>query len=564
MNLELTESSQAAVSGGGLVVESLAAQGCERVFCVPGESYLAVLDALVGSGIAVTNARHEGAAAMMADAWGKLTGRPGVAMVTRGPGAMNAAHGVHVAMQDSTPMILLIGQVARDMRDREAFQEMEYRHVFASFTKEVAEVGSAARLPEYLARAYATALAGRPGPVVLALPEDVLSERARAVVPRPTAPSASAPEPSALSHLQTLLEQATSPIAIAGGSGWSEQAVADLARFSEAWRLPVACSFRRQTLFDNRHLHYAGDVGIGINPDLAARIEGADLVLLLNARLGEMPSQGYRLLEVPQPRQTLVHIHAAAAEIGRIYRPTLGIAAAPPSAMAALATLRPSAEPAWEGEAEAAHRAYLSWSTPPDAIPGPLQMGRIMTWLDERLPEDAIITNGAGNYATWVHRFRRFRRFGTQLAPTSGSMGYGLPAAIAAKLRHPQRLVLCFAGDGCFSMVMGEFATAVQEAAHIVVLVVDNGMYGTIRMHQERHFPGRVSATDLVNPDFAALARACGGHGETVRCTEDFAPAFDAAVASGRPALLHLHLDPRAITPDRTLQEVAESAGTAP
>ncbi|MXN66224.1 thiamine pyrophosphate-binding protein [Stappia sp. GBMRC 2046] len=542
--------------GGRLLVEALERQGAERVFCVPGESYLAVLDALYDADLPVTVCRQEGGAAIMAEAWGKMTGRPGICMVTRGPGATNAAAGLHIAQQDSTPMILFIGQIETGMRGRDAFQEVDYRQMFGGVAKWVAEIEDAARVPEMVQRAFYTATSGRPGPVVLALPEDILVEEASVTHPASFEPVETYPSPRQIGELEKLLKASSNPIAILGGSRWTEAACVEFTRFAERFRLPVACSFRRQMLFDHLHQNYAGDVGIGINPALKARIEDADLVLLVGGRLSEMPSQSYTLLDIPEPRQTFVHVHPGAEELGRVYRPSLAIHASPSAFVSALAALDAPGEVAWEGSAEAAHAAYLEWSGARPRIPGNLQMAEVMEWLEANLPEDAILTNGAGNYATWVHRFHRFRRFMTQLAPTSGSMGYGLPAAVAAKLKFPGRTVVAFAGDGCLQMTMQEFGTAAQEGAAVIVVVVDNGIYGTIRMHQERDYPGRVSATTLVNPDFASLARAYSAHAETVETAEEFGPAFERAVESGKPALLHLKLDPEAITPVRTLSQI--------
>ncbi|MBB3932192.1 acetolactate synthase-1/2/3 large subunit [Kaistia hirudinis] len=547
-------------SGGELIVDMLAANGVERVFTVPGESFLAVLDALHGSPIAITNARHEGGAAMMAEAWGKLTGRPGVAIVTRGPGATNAASGIHVAMQDSTPMILLVGQIARGHRDREAFQELDYRQVFSGLAKWATEIDDAARIPEILARAFHVATSGRPGPVVIALPEDMLRERVSPHLPEAFDPIETFPGLTQTAQLQKLLWAAERPLVIAGGSRWSDKAVAALARFAERFDLPVAVSFRRQGLFDHEHPNYAGDVGLAINPALAERIRDADLLLLIGGRLGEVPSSGYTLIDVPEPKQKLVHVHASAEELGRVYRPTLAINATPNGFAAQLEVVHPPVEIRWRDATRAANASYRAWSEPaPRAVSG-VELGAVIAHLNATLPDDAILTNGAGNYAGWLHRYYRFRRPGTQLAPTSGSMGYGLPAAVAAKLRHPQRTVVDFAGDGCFQMTGQEFGTAVQEGAAIIVIVADNGMYGTIRAHQERHYPGRVSATDLVNPDFAALARAFGGHGETVRTTADFAPAFERAIQSGKPAILHLLTDPEALSTQTTLSGLRSNA----
>ncbi|MCX8279635.1 thiamine pyrophosphate-binding protein [Phyllobacterium sp. 0TCS1.6C] len=543
-------------TGGELIVDSLIANGAERLFCVPGESYLAVLDALHDAPIGVTVCRAEGGAAMMAEAWGKLTGKPGICFVTRGPGATNASPGIHIARQDSTPLILFIGQVQRDAREREAFQEIEYRRFFADTAKWVAEIDDARRIPEFVTRAFAVATSGRPGPVVLALPEDMLTDRVEAVAAQGYEPVETAPSPAAIEKLADRLQGAERPFMILGGSRWSEKAVHSITRFAEKWHLPVGCSFRRQMLFDHLHPNYAGDVGIGINPALAKRIREADVLLLVGGRLGEMPSSGYSLVESPYPRQTLIHVHPDAEELGRVYRPHQAINSAPDAFAEAVEHLAPPSHVAWADAAAAAHEAYLAWSTPPQTGPGAVAMGPIMSYLETVLPEDAIMTNGAGNYATWLHRFHRFRRFGTQAAPTSGSMGYGLPAAVAAKQLYPQRTVVCFAGDGCFLMNGQDFATAVKYRLPIIAIVVNNSIYGTIRMHQEREYPGRVSATDLTNPDFALLARAFGGHGETVETTGEFEGAWQRSLASGKPAIIEIRLDPEAITPARTLTDI--------
>lgn len=547
-------------TGGELLVDALERHGAERVFCVPGESYLAVLDALYDASIPVTVCRQEGGAAMMADAYGKLTGRPGICMVTRGPGATNASAGVHVAAQDSTPMILFIGQIERGMREREAFQEVDYRQMFGGMAKWVAEIDQAHRVPELVSRAYHVATSGRPGPVVLALPEDMLVEMASAAQPPAWQQVETHPGLTQMAELQKRLWAAERPLAILGGSRWSQEAVAAFTRFAERFDLPVACSFRRQMLFDNLHPNYAGDVGIGINPQLLARIKASDLVMLVGGRLSEMPSQSYSLLNIPAPEQQLVHVHPDPEELGRVYRPDLAINASPTAFCRAAEGLQPPNEIMGAGAAGAAHRDYLDWSGARPEIPGRLQMAGVMDWLENNWPEDVICTNGAGNYATWLHRFHRFRRYGTQAAPASGSMGYGLPAAVAAKLTFPGREVVCFAGDGCLQMTMQEFGTACQDGAAIIVLVIDNGMYGTIRMHQERTYPGRPSATKLVNPDFAALAETYGAFGEVVETTEDFGPAYERARASGKPAILHLKLDPEAITPAASLSQIRAAA----
>lgn len=545
-------------TGGQLIVEALEANGVDRVYCVPGESYLAVLDALHDSAIKTVVCRQEGGAAMMADSYGKLTGKPGICFVTRGPGATNASAGIHIAMQDSTPLIMFIGQIATHAREREAFQEVNYRAFFGDIAKWATEIDDAARIPEIVTRAFAVATSGRPGPVVIALPEDMLTALADAPPALPHTPVETSPGAEQIAELQELLANARRPFVIVGGSRWTADSAAAFGEAAKRWALPVGCSFRRQMLFDHLHPSYAGDVGIGPNPKLAAYIKEADLVLLVGGRFGEMPSSDYTLLKSPYPDQKLVHVHPDSSELGRVYRPTLAINASPDAFARAFARTGPASAPAWSEETAKLHAAYLAWSTPPEAGPGPVQMGPIMKYLESALPEDAIITNGAGNYATWVHRFHRFRRFATQAAPTSGSMGYGTPGAVAAKDLFPERTVIAFAGDGCFLMNGQEFATAVQYDLPIVVIVVNNGIYGTIRMHQEREYPGRVVATDLKNPDFAALARAYGGHGETVERTGDFAPAFERALASGKPSIVEIRLDPEAITPTRTLTEIRE------
>ena len=546
-------------SGGQILVDQLRVHGADLLFGVPGESYLPVLDALLDSGLRYVICRHEAGAANMADAYGKLTGRPGIAIVTRGPGATHASVGIHTALQDSTPLILLVGQVGRDMADREAFQEVDYRAMFGGLAKWAAQIDRADRVPEYVHRAFTTATSGRPGPVVLALPEDMLAEEVEVEDAQRYAPELAHPGADDLARLRELLAAARRPLAIVGGGGWSAQAAEDFIAFAEANALPVGVSFRRQDYVDNASPVYAGHVGIGPDPKLAARVREADLLLVVGARLGESTTGGYTLVEPGRPRQRLVHVHSAAEELGRVYQPTLGIVSGSPQFAAAARSLEPVDSSAWRGEAEQAHADHLA-SMEHTAGPGDVQMGEVMAWLRERLPEDAILTNGAGNFSVWAHRFYEFRRFPPQLAPTSGAMGYGLPAAVTAKLLHPERIVVCFAGDGDFLMSGQELATAVQYELPVVVLVLNNGMYGTIRMHQERHYPGRVSGTDLVNPDFARYAEAFGGHGEVVERTEQFAPAFERAIASGRPAVIELRVDPEAITPRLTLTQIREQA----
>ncbi len=541
-------------SGGEILVASLLAQGATHAFGVPGESYLAVLDALhdVGARLRFHVCRNEGGAAYMAEAFGKLTGTPGLVFVTRGPGASNAAIGIHTAAQDSTPMIAFVGQVGSDMVDREAFQEIDYRQMFGSIAKWAAQIDRAERIPEYVAHAYRLAMSGRPGPVVLALPEDMLSARAAcADAPRVAAvPAAPAPEQVAIVH--EALANAHAPLVLVGGSRWDVAACAALQTFAQTHTLPVAAAFRHQDLFDNRHAHYAGDVGIGLNPKLAARVRDADVLLVIGERLGEMTTGGYTLLEVPTPRQQLIHVHPSPDELGKVYQPQVAIAATPGAFLAAMNALPSFARPAWRELVQDAHAAYEAWRAP-RPVPGDVDLWHIVRWLDERLPDDAILTNGAGNYTVWLHRLFRYRGFRTQLAPYSGAMGYGVPSAIAAKAVHPARMVISWNGDGCFQMNGQELATAVQYGLAVIFVVVDNAMYGTIRMHQERHYPARVSGTDLVNPDFAALARAYGAHGETVVRTDEFAPAFERAAAAGGPALVHVKIDPQALTMGATL-----------
>ena len=543
--------SAAMKTGGQLVVEALLAQGVDRIFSVPGESYLAVLDALHDAPIRNIVTRHEGGAAMMAEAEGKMTGRPGIAFVTRGPGATNAAAGVHIAKQDSTPMILFVGQIGRRMRGREAFQEVDYRQTFGDLAKWVEEIDHADRVPEVIAHAYHVAMSGRPGPVVLALPEDMLRDRATAAIAPRITVAEPAPTPAAMAHLSEILATAKRPFLVLGGSRWRAEDVPVVQTWAARLNLPVGCTFRRQYLFDNRHPNYAGDVGLGINPALREQVADSDCLILLGCRFSENPSQNFGLIDIPSRRSPLIHIHPGAEELGRIYAPDLAINATPGAFLDAAQAI-----PDRDGDVTPARDAYLAWSETLPEVPGPVQMGEVLAHLRDTLPDQAILTNGAGNYAIWLHRFWRFRGFDTYLGPTSGSMGYGLPAAIAAKIRHPDRPVICLAGDGCFQMSCQEFGTAAQIGAAVVVLVIDNGTYGTIRMHQERDYPARVSGTDIVNPDFAALARAYGGHGETVVKPGEFGPAFDRALASGQPALVHIKTNIEAITPTTTLTDL--------
>jgi len=547
--------------GGEIIVDQLVRQGVDHVFCVPGESYLAVLDALHDASINVTVCRQEGGAAMMAEAHGKLTGRPGICMVTRGPGISNALAGIHIAKQDSTPLIVFVGQIETGMREREAFQEVDYRAVFGTQTKWTTEIDDAARIPELIARAFHVAMSGRPGPVVVALPEDMLVQLATVADAPRVEPVESAPAPEQMAQMATLLAGAKKPLAILGGSRWTQEAVDNFVRFAQKQQLPVAVQFRRQHLFPSSHPNFVGDIGLGINPKLLKMAQEADVILLVGGRMSEIASQSYTLLNIPVPKQTLIHVHPDSQELNRVYQAALAINATPTQFVNAAAGLSASDQGARKDYVDAAHAAYVQWSDPQSvSTPGDLQMGKVMAYLENHLEPDAILTNGAGNYATWLHRFHRFNHFNTQLAPTSGSMGYGAPAAVGAKRVMPQRQVVCFAGDGCFLMHGQEFATAVQYGLNIIVLVFDNGMYGTIRMHQEKHYPGRVSATNLQNPDFAAYAVAFGGHGERVEKNEDFGPAFERAVASGKPAILHCLIDPQAITPTATLDQLRAAA----
>ncbi|MEZ5666647.1 MAG: thiamine pyrophosphate-binding protein [Alphaproteobacteria bacterium] len=546
--------------GGALLAEQLARLGCERVFCVPGESYLAALDGLYDQAIDVVTCRHEGGATVMAEADGKLTGRPGVAFVTRGPGATHGSVGVHIARQDSTPMILFVGQVGRSMLDREAFQEVDYRLFFAPLAKWVAQIDRADRIPEYVARAWSVAMAGRPGPVVLALPEDMLSGPAEAPLRPPVPTPAVAPAPDAVAAVAERLASSRRPVVLLGGSPWSAAGRDAIQRFAAAWSIPVAAVFRRQDHIDNAHPCYAGDYGIGANPKLVERVAQSDCVLALGPRLGEMTTAGYSRFDPARTAETLIHVHPDPAEPGSVFPVALAVAAAPDAFARALADVAPPQAVAWAGAADAAHAEYARWNAPVDS-PGDVRLAHVVAWLAANLPEDTIVANGAGNYSAWVHRFHRYRRHGCQLAPTNGSMGYGLPAAVAAKLRHPDRTVVAFAGDGCFMMASQELATAVQHGAAIVVVIVNNGLYGTIRMHQERAYPGRRIATDLANPDFVSLAAAYGCHGARVTRTDDFPAAFRAACDSGRPAVIELVVDPEAITPTTTLSAIRASAG---
>jgi len=547
-------------TGGRILVDVLRANGVERIFCVPGESYLPVLDALYDvPDVELITARHEASAANMAEADGKLSGRPGICLVTRGPGATHASIGVHTARHDSTPMILLVGQVPTGVRGREAFQEVDLARMFGGLAKWAAEVDDVARMAEFAGRAWVEALSGRPGPVVLGLPEDVLRATTAASEPELLHAAAAAPDPDDLARLRTLLAQAERPLAIVGGSGWDDAARASFAAFAHRNGLPVAAAFRRAGLFDNRDPLYAGMLGVGSDPALGRRVRDADLVLALGTRLADVTTNSYQLIEAPRPRQQLVHAHADPGELGRVYVADLAINASPRRLAPALAALEAVDGARWSGWTQDANRDYRA-NLQPTLPGGALDLAAVVRHLSQTLPEDAIVCNGAGNFAAWLHRFFEVKGRDTQLAPTSGAMGYGVPAAIAAKLRYPARAVIAFVGDGDFMMTSHELATAVQYGAAIVVVIVNNGMLATIRMHQERAYPGRVIGTDLRNPDFVALARAYGAGGTRVERTGQFAPALEQALSAGVPSVIELRVDPENISPRTTIAELRAQA----
>jgi acetolactate synthase I/II/III large subunit len=553
------------LSGGQLVVGCLKAHGVEMAFSVAGESYLEVLDALYDAPeIHLVTCRQEGGAAFMAEAYGKVTGKPGVLLVTRGPGACNASIGVHTAFQDSTPMIVLVGQVARHQIDREAFQEVDFRKMYAPLAKWVTQIDMTERVPELLNQAFQVATSGRPGPVVVALPEDMLRETAAVAPIGPYRAVRAHPGAADLAELRRLLAAAERPMVLVGGSGWTDAACADIAKFLEANDLPACSSFRRQDIVDNRLHNWVGDLGTGAAATLTARVKAADLLLAIGARIGEITSQSYSLMGIPDPGKTLIHIHAAAEELGRVFRPALAIQSGMPEITAALAALAPIANPRWAKWRQECRAEYEAGLQPSKLTESPaLDLGRIMTWLRERLPDNAIVTSDAGNFSGWPNRFLQFRRPGRQLGPTSGAMGYGVPAAVAAKLAYPDRIVVGFCGDGGFLMTGQEIATSLAEGPGPIILVFNNAMYGTIRMHQERRFPGRISGTNLKNPDFPALARAYGAFSASVARTEEFAPAFEEAIAAKRAAIIELRMDPEIITTRTTLSALRRQAEAA-
>lgn len=549
--------------GGKILVDQLEAQGASAVFTVPGESFLAALDGLHDTNrIKTVICRQEGGAAMMAEAWGKMTGEPGICMVTRGPGAANAMAGLHIAQQDSTPMIMFLGLPGEKHEDREAFQEIETKSLFGSFVKWAAVIRDTDRIPEYVSRAYHTSMNGRPGPVVLGLPEDMLSAAGEAADAKPARFAAPSPSASDEAALTTALAQAKRPLVIVGGPGWSRDIQKKVEAFAERLDLPVAAAFRFQDYIDNRHPCYVGHAGIGLDAKLADAIRNADLLLVIGARLGEMTTSGYTLIDIPNPKSFLVHVHPSGNELGSVYSPDLPINATAATFADLLGRLpTPVAKP-WSAHRAALRQSYLGYIAPV-ATPGLVRLEEVVKTVSDMLPEDGIVTNGAGNYAAFVHRYTQYKGYRSCLAPTSGSMGYGLPAAIAAKLADPTRTVINFAGDGCFMMTGQELATAVQYGLDIVTVVVNNGMYGTIRAHQEKQYPDRVSGTTLVNPDFAAYARAFGAHGETVERTEDFKPALERAMASRKAAIIEVKTDQEALTPRQTLSQVREAGRKA-
>ena len=542
------------------LVQALADLGAKKAFCVPGESYLSVLDAFHDhqNDIELITCRHESGASNMAEAYGKLTGEPGLCFVTRAPGATNASIGLHTGMQDSTPMILFIGQVAANQKDREAFQEVDYSHMFGQMAKWVAQIDEPDRIGEYVARAWATATSGRPGPVVLALPEDMLSELSSSPAVKPHKTIRANPSADDVADVVKALAGAERPLVMIGGSGWSAEGVAALASFAEKNNLPVACTFRRQGLLDNRHPNYVGDVGIAPNPKLAKRVKEADVILALGPRLGEMTTGDYTLI-APDPKQKLLHVHAGAEELGRVYQADVRINAGSSEMALALAEhslLQSDTRATWCVEAKADYDAWIM----PVTNAGDVQLSEIYAHLRETLPRDAILTNGAGNYAGWLHRFYQYGGMGTQLAPTSGAMGYGVPAAIGAKITQPERTVLCAAGDGCFLMTGQELATAKRYNAGVIFMVFNNSMYGTIRMHQEKNFPTRISATELTNPDFVAFAESFGVKGHKAETTEQFKQAMATALKHDGPSLIEVIVDPEAITSTTTLSTIRENA----
>ena len=531
--------------GGQILIDQLKIQGVERVFCIPGESYLPALDGLYGSGIETVVGRQEGGVAMMAEASGKLTGRPGVAFVTRGPGATNASAGIHIAFQDSTPMVLFIGQVDSSQRDREAFQEVDYKKMFTPLAKWVAEIDKTERIPEYVSRAFSVAVSGRPGPVILSLPEDILFAKSNVIDAPKIKPLRQMISEIDVKEIITKLKNASNPFIIVGGSGWSLEASKSLGKFAKSLGIPVGTSFRCQDYLNNYHPNYVGDVGIGINPELLKRIKMADCILVLNARLGEMTTGGYSMFDIPKTKQYLIHIHPDPNELGSVYQPDIGLVCNSADFIQKAAEISKDSQRKPPIKERKSYEAWQKIIT----TPGDVKMEIVIKELSETISEKTIITNGAGNYNGWLHRYFKYRGWRTQVGSTSGSMGYGLPAAVAAKLMYPNNEVICLSGDGCFQMTMQEFGTACQYGLNIIVIISNNSIYGTIRMHQEREFPGRPSGTSMLNPNFADLAKSYGGYGEVVLKTNQFLNALERAREANKPAIIDLRTDPKAITP---------------
>jgi acetolactate synthase I/II/III large subunit len=548
--------------GGKILADQLAIQGVTTVYTVPGESFLAALDGLYDHPeIKTVICRQEGGASMMAEAAGKMTGKPGILFVTRGPGAANAMSGLHVAQQDSTPMIMFLGLPGAEHEDREAFQEIDVKGVFGTFVKWSAIIRTAERIPEYVSRAFHVAMSGRPGPVVIGLPEDMLSALGHAVDARAATELVSTSlDQTSSAGLAAVLTAAKRPLMIVGGPGWSTHVQQSMEDFAKRWDMPLAAGFRFQDYIDNRHKNYVGHVGIGPDAKLAAAVMTADVLIVVGARMGEMTTSGYTLLDIPNPKQYLIHVHPSPDELGTVYSADMAIAMTSEAFADVLTDLKPPAKPAW-AEHRASLRAAYEASMKPLPTPGAVQLEQVFTQVSEMLPADAIVTNGAGNYAAFLHRYFTYKGYRTQLSPTSGSMGYGLPAAIAAKIAAPDKTVVAFAGDGCFMMCCQELATAVQYGANVITIIANNSTYGTIRMHQEKTYPGRVSGTTLVNPDFAAFARAFGAHGERVLTTAEFKPAFERALASGKPAVIELVTEAEALTARQTLSQIRAGAG---
>ena len=540
-------------NGGRVLIDQLKIHGVDTVFCVPGESFLAALDAFHDvPDIRLITCRHEANACNMAEAYGKMTGKPGIVFVTRGPGASHGVVGLHTALQDSTPVIMFIGQIGREMTDREAFQEMDFRKFLSEVTKWTGQIDQVERIPELVSHAFHTAVNGRPGPVALALPEDMLTELTEVADATRYVRAHSHPGPDDMATLRDLLAKAKAPLVMLGGGTWTPQAVADITDWAAASKLPVTASFRCQDRFDNAHPCYAGDIGIGSNPKLIARLKASDLLIVVGPRLGEQTTQGYTLLGLPKPSQTLVHVHPGAEELGRVYQADLPIVASMPAFAAAAKRMKPIDNPAWAKATEEAHAEFLANLEITDTV-GALDMAHVCRVLRDALPKDAIVTNDAGNHTGWAHRYLPFSVYPSQLGPTSGAMGYGVPAALAAAAAAPDRLTVCFVGDGGFLMSGTEIATALQYDLKPIILVVNNNAYGTIRMHQEREFPGRTPGTDLRNPDFGKFAESFGAYGEVVTENAQFAGAFERARKSGRCAILELRTELEAITSRTTL-----------